>query len=159
MGRSTRFIDIFLTFKNVGGVTSEFFFRFPHDISIKREPWMDEQQTSNNETREYQILKQNLFDIYPRQFKLEPGEFVNIRMRYDVKQIGEHKLRVIFQIINGKPIVFELYGETHHEKKGILEIRNKNLDFSYAPMGYVIKTLLNFFKYKLNIFIFIIFLL
>jgi len=139
MGRSTRFIDIFLTMKNVGGVTNEFFFRFPHDISIKREPWMEEQQTTNNETREYQILKQNLFDIYPRHCKLEPGEFVNIRMRYDVKQIGEHKLRVIFQIVNGKPIVFELYGETHHEKKGILEIRNKNLDFSYAPMGYVNK--------------------
>jgi len=137
MGRSTRFMDIFLTFKNVGGVTSEFFFRFPHDICIKREPWMDEQQTSNNETREYQILKHNLFDIHPRHCKLEPGEFVNIRMRYDVKQIGEHRLRVIFQIVNGKPIVFELYGETHFEKKGILEIRNRNLDFSYAPMGYV----------------------
>ena len=137
MGRSTRFMDIYITLRNVGGVTSEFFFRFPHDISIKREPWMDEQQTSNNETREYQILKHNLFDIYPRTCKLEPGEFCNIRMRYDVKQIGEHRLRVIFQIVNGKPIIFELYGETHLEKKGILEIRNRNLDFSNAPMGYV----------------------
>ncbi len=131
------FVDIYITLKNVGGVSSEFFFKFPHDISIKREPWMDEVQTTSNETKEYQILKNNLFDIYPRQCKLEPNEYCNIRLRYDIKQLGEHRLRVIFQIFNGKPLVFELYAETHIEKKGILEIRNPNLNFSYAPMGYV----------------------
>lgn len=131
------YVDIYLTLKNVGGVTSEFFFKFPHDISIKRETWMDEIETSSNETKEYQILKNNLFDIYPRQNKLQPNEYCNIRLRYDVKQLGEHRLRVIFQIINGKPLVFELYAETHTEKKGILEIRDRVLDFSHAPMGSV----------------------
>jgi hypothetical protein len=98
---------------------------------------MEEVQTTSNETKEYLILKNNLFDIHPRQGKLEPDEYCNIRLRYDVKQIGDHRLRVIFQIINGKPLVFELYAETHNERKGILEIRNRNLDFLYAPMGYV----------------------
>lgn len=85
-------VDIFITLKNVGGVPSEFFFKFPHDISIKREPWMEEVQTTSNETKEYQILKNNLFDICPRKGKLDPNQFCNIRLRYDVKQVGEHKL-------------------------------------------------------------------
>ena len=100
---------------------------------------MEEIENSSNETKEYQILKNNLFDIYPRQNKLEPNEFCNIRFRYDKKQIGEHKIRVIFQIVNGKPLVFELYAETYSEKKGILEIRNRVLDFFYSPIGYVNK--------------------
>jgi len=135
---SPNFVDIFLTLNNVGGVTSEFFFKFPHDISIKREPWMEDIQTTSNENKEYQILKSNLFDISPRQYKLEPNEYINIRFRYDIKQTGDHRLRVIFQIINGKPLVFELNAETFYERNGILEIRNRNLDFLHAPMGYVI---------------------
>ena len=98
------YVDIYLTLKNVGGVPSEFYFKFPDDISIKRETWMDVVEASSNETKEYQVLKNNLFDIYPRKNKLEPNEFCNIRFRYDIKQIGEHRLRVIFQIVNGKAL-------------------------------------------------------
>jgi len=145
------YVDIYLTFKNVGGVTSEFFFKFPDDISIKRETWMDVVEASSNETKEYQVLKNNIFDIYPRKFKLEPNELCNIRFRYDVKQTGDHRLRVIFQIVNGKPLIFELYGESHSEKKGILEIRNPTLDFLYVPMGYV-KIKMKFLKMKINIY-------
>lgn len=123
----------------MGGVLSEFYFKFPDDISIKRETWMDVVEASSNETKEYQVLKNNIFDIYPRKNRLEPNELCNIRFRYDIKQLGEHRLRVIFQIVNGKPLVFELYAETHSEKKGILEIRNPVLDFLYVPMGYVNK--------------------
>jgi hypothetical protein len=35
--KSSHFVDIYVTLQNVGGVTSEFFFKFPDDISIKRE--------------------------------------------------------------------------------------------------------------------------
>lgn len=131
------YTDIYLTLQNVGGVTSEFFFKFPDDISIKREIWMDPVEPTSNETLEYQVLKEKLFEIQPRKNKLEPGESCNIRFRYHIKQKGDHRLRVIFQIVNGKPLVFELYSETHSEKKGILEIRNPLLDFYMVPMGYV----------------------
>ena len=132
------FIDNYLTFRNNGGVTCEFFFKFPDDISIKRETWMDVIESSSNETKEFQVCKNNLFDIYPRKSKLEPGEVCNIRFRYDIKMFGDHRLRVIFQIVNGKPLIFELCAETHSEKKGILEIKNPTLDFLNVPMGYVI---------------------
>lgn len=62
---------------------------------------------------------------------------------------------MIFQIINGKPLVFELYAESHNERKGILEIRNRNLNFLYAPMGYVKICYLLIFKYIIILFIFL----
>ena len=50
---------------------------------------MDVVEASSNETKEYQVLKNNIFDIYPRKNRLEPNELCNIRFRYDIKQIGE----------------------------------------------------------------------
>ncbi len=135
--KTNTFIDIFITLQNVGGVTSELFFKLPDDIAIKREIWMDPVEPTSNDRLEYHVLKEKIFEIEPRQNKLEPNQFCNIRFRYHVKEERDHKLRVIFQIVNGKPLIFELYAETHSEKKGLLEITNPTLDFHYVPMGYV----------------------
>jgi hypothetical protein len=102
---------------------------------------MDPVEPTSNETLEYHVLKEKLFEIEPRKNKLEKDETCNIRFRYHIKEKGDHRLRVIFQIVNGKPMIFELYSESHAEKKGILEIRNPLLDFHYAPMGYVFNLL------------------
>lgn len=100
---------------------------------------MDPVEPTSHETLEYHVLKEKLFEIDPRKNKLEPNECCNIRFRYHVKEKGDHRLRVIFQIVNGKPMIFELYAETHSDKKGLLEIRNPHLDFHYVPMGHVRK--------------------
>jgi hypothetical protein len=135
--KTSQYEDIYVTLKNVGDVASEFYFKFPDDISIKREIWMDPVEPTSHERWEYQVLKEKLFEIEPRRNKLNPHECCNIRFRYNIKEKGTHWLRVIFQITNGKPLIFELYAETHPKKKGILEIRNPVLNFHYAPMGYV----------------------
>lgn len=128
-------LEVFLTFKNEGGVDSEFFFKFPDDISIKREIWMDPDEPTSEGTREYHVLKHKIFEVEPRRFKLKKNECCNIKFTYNIQEKNEHSLRVIFQIVNGKPLVFELYAETHYEKEGILLIKNPELDFSSIPMG------------------------
>ena len=82
------------------------------------------------------ILKEQIFTIEPRKSKLEPNETCNIRIRYNVKERGQHRLRVIFQIVNGKPLIFELFGETLTDKLGILNIPKKILNFGHVPIGY-----------------------
>jgi hypothetical protein len=130
-------MEVFLTLQNVGGVTSEFFFKFPEDINVKREIWMEPIDTDSRHPDEFKVLKDKIFEIDPRKNKLNPGECCNIRFRYNIKEIGEHNLKIMFQIVNGKPIVFNLYGESHNEKNLILEIPNPVVDFHYVPMGYV----------------------
>lgn len=129
--------DVYLTLKNEGGVSSEFFFKFPDDISIKREIWMDPVEPTSNDKVEYHVLKEKIFEIEPRKSKLEPNECCNIRLRYNKKEKGDHRLRVIFQIVNGKPLIFELFAQCYSEKQGILEIKRPVLDFSYVPIGYM----------------------
>ena len=131
------YFDVFLTLKNEGGVPSEFYFKFPDDISIKREIWMDPVEPTSNDKVEYHVLKERIFEIEPRESKLEPGECCNIRLRYNLKEKGNHKLRVIFQVVNGKPLIMELNGICFSEKQGQLEIKRPVLDFSYVPIGYM----------------------
>ena len=128
---------MYLTLKNEGGVSSEFYFKFPDDINIKREIWMDPVEPTSNDKVEYHVLKEKIFEIEPRKSKLEPNECCNIRLRYNFKEKGNHKLRVIFQIVNGKPLIFELNAVTFNEKQGTIEIKKPTLNFSYVPIGYM----------------------
>jgi hypothetical protein len=131
-------MDVFITLQNIGGVDSKFFFKFPDDINIKREIWMESEESTSNGPDEYRVVKEKIFEIKTDQSELKPDRKCNIRIRYNIKEYGEHKLRVIFQIVNGKPIIFELYGQTFSEKDLILEIPNSVIDFHYIPMGYTI---------------------
>ena len=128
--------DVFLTLKNEGGVLSEFYFKFPDDINIKREIWMDPVEPTSNDKVEYHVLKEHIFTIEPRKSKLGPGETCNIRLRYSIKEKGVHRLRVLFQVVNGKPLIFELYGETLNDKSGILSLPKSILNFQDVPIGY-----------------------
>ena len=129
------FFDVYLTLKNEGGVSSEFYFKFPDDINIKREIWMDPVEPTSNDKVEYHVLKEKIFTIEPRKSKLGPGESCNIRLRYSIKEKGVHRLRVLFQVVNGKPLIFELYGETLNEKNGILSLPKSILNFNEVPIG------------------------
>ena len=57
------FVDIFITLKNEGGVRSEFYFKFPDDVAIKREIWMDPIEPTSNDKMEFQVLKEKIFEI------------------------------------------------------------------------------------------------
>ena len=128
--------DIYLTLKNEGGVPTEFYFKFPDDVNIKREIWMDPVEPTSNDKVEYHALKEKIFTLEPRKSKLDPGETTNIRLRYNIKEKGLHRLRVIFQVVNGKPLIFELNGETLGDKFGILTILKKEINFGNVPIGY-----------------------
>ena len=128
-------LDVFLTLKNEGGVLSEFFFKFPDDINIKREIWMDPVEPSSNDKIEYHVLKEQIFTIEPKKSKLAPGECCNIRLRYAIKERGRHCLRVLFQVVNGKPLIFDLSGETISDKNGILVLPKEELNFGEMPIG------------------------
>ena len=132
---SNLYEEVFLTLKNEGGVLSEFYFNFPDDINIKREIWMDPVEPTSNDKVEYHVLKEHIFTIEPRKSKLAPGESCNIKIRYAIKEKGIHRLRVLFQVVNGKPLIFELYGETLNIKNGILTLPKDVLNFNEVSIG------------------------
>ena len=129
--------NVYITLRNDGGVPTEFFFKFPGEISIFREIWMDPVEPSSNDKFEYHILKDKIFELEPRKGKLEPNECCNIRLKYNYKEKGNHQLHVIFQVVNGKPLIFKLDAVCFTERQGMLEIKRPLVDFSYVPIGYM----------------------
>ena len=129
--------NVYLTLRNDGGVPTEFYFKFPGEISIFREIWMDPVEPSSNDKFEYHVLKDKIFELEPRKGKLEPNECCNIRLKYNYKEKGNHQLHVIFQVVNGKPLIFKFDAVCFTERQGMLEIKRPLVDFSYVPIGYM----------------------
>ena len=129
--------DVYLTLRNDGGVPTEFYFKFPGEISIFREIWMDPIEPSSNDKFEYHELKEKIFELEPRKGKLEPNECCNIRLKYNYKEKGNHQLHVIFQVVNGKPLILKFDAVCFTERQGMLEIKRPLVDFSYVPIGYM----------------------
>ena len=129
--------DVYITLRNDGGVPTEFYFKFPSEISIFREIWMDPVEPTSDDKFENHILKDKIFELEPRKGKLDPNECCNIRLKYNYKEKGNHLLHVIFQVVNGKPLIFQLNGICFTERQGMLEIKRPNINFSYVPIGYM----------------------
>ena len=129
--------NVYLTLRNDGGVPTEFYFKFPGEISIFREIWMDPVEPSSHDKFEYHILKDKIFELEPRKGRLEPNECCNIRLKYNYKEKGNHQLYVIFQVVNGKPLIFKFDALCFTERQGMLEIKRPLVDFSYVPIGYM----------------------
>ena len=129
--------NVYLTLRNDGGVPTEFYFKFPGEVSIFREIWMDPVEPSSNDKFEYHVLKDKIFELEPKKGRLEPNECCNIRLKYNYKEKGNHKLHVIFQVVNGKPLIFQLNAICFTERQGMLEIKRPIVNFSYVPIGYM----------------------
>ena len=98
---------------------------------------MDPVEPSSNDKFEYHILKDKIFELEPRKGKLEPNECCNIRLKYNFKEKGKHQLHVLFQVVNGKPLIFKFDALCFTERQGMLEIKRPLVDFSYVPIGYM----------------------
>lgn len=98
---------------------------------------MDPVEPSSNDKFEYHVLKEKIFELEPRKGKLEPNECCNIRLKYNYKEKGNHQLHVIFQVVNGKPLIFKFDAVCFTERQGMLEIKRPLVDFSYVPIGYM----------------------
>jgi len=130
-------INIYLTLRNDGGVPTEFFFKFPGEVNIFREVWMEPVEPTSNDKIEYHIIKSKIFELEPKKGKLEPKECCIICLKYNNKEKGNHELNVIFQVVNGKPMIFKLKASCFVEKQGLLEIKKPIIDFFYKPIGYM----------------------
>lgn len=111
-------IRVVATLKNHGGTTSELSIKFPDETG-------DMENNHDNSSRA--LAKKNkvnlhkqIFDIKPRKFKVEPGEFIDIEIFYNPRDVNEHELVLKAVLTNGKPFNILLKGETIDKNVGVL---------------------------------------
>lgn len=133
--RSTEPKKMRLTLQNIGGVKASFKFVFPDDNKLEIEAWADTGDPEPAVALEEHILEEKIFEVRPKEFSLEIGEKIDVELKYNCVEIGQHNLNIFFQIIHGKPIVLTLKGETLPQKRGFLELRDSKFEFEPQPIG------------------------
>ena len=107
---------ITLTLKNTGGVDAQWNFKLPNDSEIEMETWADPGEPSPEKAFEKHILDNKIFNVYPRNGILAPGQQMELNVYYFPKEVKRHHLKAFLQILNGKPLVINLIGETLHRR-------------------------------------------
>ena len=105
-----------VSLKNMGGVNAEWQFKMPNDNEIPLEPWADPGEPTAEQAFERHILEKKIFQIEPRRGSLAPGEQMDVTVYYYPKEVKLHYLKVFFHILNGKPLIINLQGETLHRR-------------------------------------------
>jgi len=80
-------------------------------------------------------IHKQIFDIKPRNFKLEPGNMIDIEVYYNPRDIGEHEIIVKSFFTNGKPFIIVLKGETIDKNMGCIQPMIKDLCMFPTPIN------------------------
>jgi hypothetical protein len=107
---------ITLTIKNIGGVDAEWQFKLPNDSEIEMESWADPGEPTPEKAFEKHVLDNKIFTVHPRSGVVKPGDMMEINVFYYPKEVKAHHLQSFLQILNGKPLIINLMGETLHRR-------------------------------------------
>ncbi|CAD8141208.1 unnamed protein product [Paramecium octaurelia] len=137
---------IVITIQNIGGTDLEWQFKLPSDHQIELEPWADPGEPTEEDTFEKAILEKNIFQIRPKGGVIAPKSFKDIELIYTPCNLDEqlkskgisnesHFLRVVLQILNGKPLVLNLKGTTLAPLEGRLAVKKNSFELPETPVG------------------------
>ena len=112
------------------------------------EPWADPGEPSEEETFEKAILERKIFQIKPKSGIIPPGGFKDLELIYTPSNLDDepgynkknklneqHFLRVVLQILNGKPLVINLKGTTLAPLEGLLAVKKNSFTLPNTPVG------------------------
>ena len=98
------------------------------------EKWADPGEPTPEKAFEQDILSKQIFAVHPRSGTLAPGKQMELNVFYYPKEVKQHHLKGMFQIMHGKPLVINLMGETLH-RRAYLNLIKKKYYLPPTPIG------------------------
>ncbi|EGR32899.1 hypothetical protein IMG5_067400 [Ichthyophthirius multifiliis] len=119
------------------------------------EPWADPGEPDQEEAFERQIFERKIFQIIPKSGQLKKGQLKDVELIYnpnskqqddnpfksknDKNLNGQkHSLRVVLQIMNGKPLQINLKGMSLAPLEGLLAVKKNQFELPDTPIGLLI---------------------
>jgi hypothetical protein len=103
---------VFLRLQNTSQLPVEWLVRFPEDMDVVMDHWADTGDPTNDERWQQAIADHDLFQVEPRDGRLQPGQACVLQISYFHKFVGLHELPVILQVKRGKQMCLHLTGAT-----------------------------------------------
>jgi hypothetical protein len=123
--------------RNTGVLPTSFKFVFPKDGEDEPENWVDSDLLSQKELTRNLILENRLFQVFPKEGRLDANAEIEILACYQHKFVGEDfRLPVILQIVDGKAVVLVFSGCTLEYNTPRLEVLPSPPPFEPGSFGF-----------------------
>jgi hypothetical protein len=123
--------------RNTGVLPTSFKFIFPKDGEDEPENWVDSDLLSQKELIRNLILENRIFQVFPKEGRLDANAEVEILVCYQHKFVGdEFRLPVILQIVDGKAVVLAFSGVTLDYSTPRLEVLPSPPPFEAGSFGF-----------------------
>jgi hypothetical protein len=123
--------------RNTGVLPTSFRFIFPKDGEDEPENWVDSDLLSQKELTRNLILENRLFQVFPKEGRLDANAETEILICYQHKFVGEEfRLPVILQIVDGKAVVLAFSGCTLDYNTPRLEVLPSPPPFEPGTFGF-----------------------
>jgi hypothetical protein len=123
--------------RNTGVLPTSFKFIFPKDGEDEPENWVNSDLLSQKELTRNLILENRLFQVFPKEGRLDANHEIEILICYQHKFPGdEFRLPVILQIVDGKSVVLAFTGCTLDYNMSRLEVLPSPPPFEPGSFGF-----------------------
>lgn len=128
---------VYLALSNPGYLPIRFSFQTPENLNLENVPyWCDEKALVDEREAHFTWVEEHgVYDIQPRNGAIAPGDFLHVKFTYHHHSIGTHILPVVFNVHDGRSVLFYLKGHSVAPSVGCLSVRSSVLSLQPVPLG------------------------
>lgn len=128
---------VYLALSNPGYLPIRFSFQTPENLNLENVPyWCDEKALVDEREAHFTWVEEHgVYDIQPRTGAIAPGDFLHVKLTYHHHSIGTHILPVVFNVHDGRSVLFYLKGHSVAPVVGCLSVRSSVLTLQPVPLG------------------------
>eukprot|EP00434_Breviolum_minutum_P023180 symbB.v1.2.020447.t1/scaffold1720.1/size104783/1 len=128
---------VYLALSNPGYLPIRFSFQTPENLNLENVPyWCDEKALVDEREAHFTWVEEHgVYDIQPRTGAIAPGDFLHVKFTYHHHSIGTHILPVVFNVHDGRSVLFYLKGHSVAPNVGCLSVRSSVLSLQPVPLG------------------------
>eukprot|EP00933_Yihiella_yeosuensis_P030543 TRINITY_DN24181_c0_g1_i1.p1 TRINITY_DN24181_c0_g1~~TRINITY_DN24181_c0_g1_i1.p1 ORF type:complete len:1639 (+),score=361.06 TRINITY_DN24181_c0_g1_i1:466-4917(+) len=128
---------VYLVLSNPSRLGIRFSFQTPKNLNLENSPyWCDEKALIDDREAHFSWVEEHgIYDIQPRSGEIPPGDFLHVKMTYHHHSIGTHILPVVFNVHDGRSVLFYLKAHSVAPSVGCLSVRSSVVALQPVPLG------------------------
>eukprot|EP00928_Gymnodinium_smaydae_P093696 TRINITY_DN77_c0_g2_i1.p1 TRINITY_DN77_c0_g2~~TRINITY_DN77_c0_g2_i1.p1 ORF type:complete len:1372 (-),score=321.32 TRINITY_DN77_c0_g2_i1:54-3857(-) len=128
---------VYLSLCNPSRLKVRFSFQTQKNLGLESVPyWCDEKALVDNREAHFTWVEEHgIYDIEPRSGEILPGDFLHVKMTYHHHSVGTHILPVVFNVHDGRSVLFYMKAHSVSPQVGCLSVRASVVQLEPVPLG------------------------
>jgi hypothetical protein len=128
---------VYMVLSNPGRLPMKFSFQTPKNLNLENAPhWCDEKAMVDESERHFTWVEEhNIYNIEPRSGEIAAGDFLHVKLTYHHHAIGPYILPVVFNVLEGRSVLFYFKAHTVAPNVGCLSVRSSVVPLQPVPLN------------------------